>query len=116
VKTLSNFKSLCYGIVSASPLKVDTKTYKTIKKAEGVQKEILYMREVRGRTIRTIYKNLGGDSSEIHSKSKMCHRLIQTKKLFGNLFSVTHRFAEYENEYAQLSNFYKFEGVIYSVY
>jgi hypothetical protein len=29
---------------------------------------------------------------------------------------VTHRFAEYENEYAQLSNFYKFEGVIYSVY
>lgn len=104
IKSLPDFKLLCYAIVSARPSKGNVDD---IEKMESKKQNIFYVRLVRSRTLSTIWETFFWWSKTATSKI-----LTKAKDKFS-FFHISKRFTTYNWKIMRISNLYSMNGIEY---
>ncbi len=103
VKSLPDFKLLCYAISAARPSKG---RLEEVSELEKKNRSIDYVRTVRSRTLTTIGKSFG------LTKSATSKNLTKAKEKFS-FFNVSARYTTYNGQIMRLSNVYSIKGIEY---
>lgn len=103
VKSLPDFKLLCYAIGAARPSKW---SIEEVSELERKNRSIDYVRTVRSRTLTTMGKSFG------LTKTATSKNLTKAKEKFS-FFNVSARYTTYNGQIMRLSNVYSVRGIEY---